>query len=106
MNQLPLLIAADHPAFAGHFPGRPIVPGVVLLDHAQHAIESATGWRLGGVAVAKFLSPVGPGEALTVAYEAGEAGVRFQIAAADRQVANGRFALAQAPAPAGSGAAA
>jgi len=94
MNQLPLAIPADHPAFAGHFPGRPIVPGVVLLDHAQHAIEMATGLRLAGVAVAKFLSPVGPAEALSVAFEQVDAGVRFQVAAADRQVANGRFMLA------------
>lgn len=94
MNQLPLSIPADHPAFAGHFPGRPIVPGVVLIDHAQHAIETATGLRLVGLAVAKFLSPVGPGEALSVAFEQVEAGVRFQVATADRQVANGRFMLA------------
>lgn len=93
MNLLPLSIPVDHPAFAGHFPGRPIVPGVVLLDCAQHAIESATGVTLTGVAVAKFLSPVGPGEALTLAHEQVDAGVRFQIAAADRQVANGRFNL-------------
>jgi len=92
---LPLAIPSDHPAFAGHFPGRPIVPGVVLLDHAQHAIEAAEGVRMAGVAVAKFLSPVGPGEALSVAFERVEAGVRFQIAAPDRQVANGRFMLAE-----------
>lgn len=94
MNQLPLSIPADHPAFAGHFPGRPIVPGVVLIDHAQHAIETATGLRLVGLAVAKFLSPVGPGETLSVTFEQVDAGVRFQVAAADRQVANGRFMLA------------
>lgn len=94
MNQLPLAIHADHPAFAGHFPGHPIVPGVVLLDHAQHAIETVTGLRLAGVAVAKFLSPVGPGEALSVTFEQVDAGVRFQVATADRLVANGRFMLA------------
>ena len=33
-------VAADHPALPGHFPGRPIVPGVVILDHVQQAIES------------------------------------------------------------------
>ena len=36
-------IAPDHPAFAGHFPGTPILPGVVLLDSALQAIAAATG---------------------------------------------------------------
>ena len=36
-------VEADHPALAGHFPGRPIVPGVVLLDEALAAIEADSG---------------------------------------------------------------
>ena len=28
-------VEADHPALEGHFPGRPIVPGVVLLDEPR-----------------------------------------------------------------------
>jgi 3-hydroxymyristoyl/3-hydroxydecanoyl-(acyl carrier protein) dehydratase len=97
MNKLPLVVAVDHPAFAGHFPGRPIVPGVVLLDLAQGAIEAAAGVRVTGVAVAKFLSPVSPGEALELAFEVVDAGVRFQIQSSklggERPVANGRFAI-------------
>ena len=63
------LVPADHPAFAGHFPGRPIVPGVVLLDRAIHFAEILLGrpglaWQVGN---AKFFSPVGPGETLTFA---------------------------------------
>lgn len=53
--------AVDHPAFAGHFPGRPIVPGVVLLDRAlllAEQIDSACRWD---IVQAKFLWPVGPG---------------------------------------------
>ncbi len=60
-RRVALTIAADHPAFAGHFPGRPIVPGVVLLDHSLRALTAAgtARWRIGN---AKFLSFVAPGE--------------------------------------------
>jgi 3-hydroxymyristoyl/3-hydroxydecanoyl-(acyl carrier protein) dehydratase len=65
---LPLHVAADHPALAGHFPGQPIVPGVVLLDEALLALAQAHQLSLArlDVVVAKFLSPVRPGEALAV----------------------------------------
>ena len=29
-----LAVPPDHPAFTGHFPGRPILPGVVQIDWA------------------------------------------------------------------------
>jgi len=85
MTGLPLAIAADHPAFAGHFPSQPIVPGVVLLDLGLRAIAQHRG--IDGdarcrVANAKFLSPVGPGEPLRLAFEASavtQDGYRLQI---------------------------
>ena len=54
-----LTIGAEHPALAGHFPGTPIVPGVVLLDETLRAVEqdvgaAATRWR---ISTAKFLQP-------------------------------------------------
>jgi 3-hydroxyacyl-[acyl-carrier-protein] dehydratase len=55
-------VPADHPALAGHFPGRPIVPGVVLLDRvlllAQELLgEPPAGWQINQV---KFLKPCAP----------------------------------------------
>jgi 3-hydroxyacyl-[acyl-carrier-protein] dehydratase len=82
-----LIIAADHPAFAGHFPGRPILPGVVLLDETLLVIERTlaldlTQWRL---AAAKFLQIVRPGDALTVEHTSAANGiVRFTVRVADR----------------------
>ncbi|AIO24740.1 acyl-CoA synthetase family protein [Burkholderia cepacia] len=85
-------IPADHPALPGHFPGHPVVPGVVLLDHAIHALGTALNrplhaWRLGA---AKFLSPVAPGEPLDLAYDAAAGGaIRFTLRAGARDVASG-----------------
>ncbi len=55
-------IAATHPALPGHFPGHPIVPGVVLLDRIAAAIERSHGTRLAKIAAVKFLAPLKPEE--------------------------------------------
>lgn len=68
-----LAFSADHPALAGHFPGAPIVPGVLLLDAALHACEAA-GVTVTGIAAAKFLQPVTPGQSLSLNCRTGAAG--------------------------------
>ena len=87
-----LTIAPDHPAFAGHFPETPIVPGVVLLDEALNAIRVATRAGNGGcrISAAKFLRPVRPGEAIVIRQEAAAGGaVRFDILVGADKVATG-----------------
>ena len=81
-HRMPLLIAPDHPAFAGHFPGAPIVPGVVLLDEALHAIGTLAGTDLSACQISsvKFFSPVRPGEPLQVQVDMLNNGaIRFDI---------------------------
>lgn len=95
-HSLPVTIAADHAAYAGHFPGRPILPGVVLLDEALHALAASQGREAatGQIRAAKFLSPVAPGEALRVDYaETGPGVFRFTVVAGARTVASGVFAF-------------
>lgn len=93
---LSFTVPPEHPALAGHFPGRPIVPGVVLLDHALDAIGSALGKNVGACRIesAKFLSPAAPGEALDITYETSASGaIRFTIRAGVRAVASGAVGM-------------
>lgn len=100
-HAMPLPIPAGHPAYAGHFPGRPILPGVVLLDAALHALAARAGLQAGPVQLkaAKFLSPVLPGETLTLRYaESPAGGFRFEIRCGERGVASGAVVFSEAPA--------
>ncbi len=65
-----LAIPADHPAFAGHFPGMPMLPGALLLDAALEVLarEQALDLRLWRLSFAKFLQVVRPGTALEVTH--------------------------------------
>lgn len=80
----------DHPALAGHFPGNPVVPGVVVLDHVLAAIEAREGampaLRLPQV---KFLAPLLPGETAEVALERGDGRWKFVVTRAGTPVATG-----------------
>ena len=61
-------IGASHPSLAGHFPGHPVVPGVVMLGEIMNTIRQATGRNIEfvGMPSAKFLSPLTPEETLTI----------------------------------------
>lgn len=78
-------VPLDHPAFAGHFPGTPILPGVLLLDTVLLKLAEAKGLSLESLSVSsvKFLSPAGPGDQLTLTHQVNANGsIRFQITAA------------------------
>jgi 3-hydroxyacyl-[acyl-carrier-protein] dehydratase len=64
-------VAADHPVFAGHFPGRPIVPGVMLLEWAQDQIGQSLGRAPHQLRVreAKFFTPLEPGQRARLRFE-------------------------------------
>jgi 3-hydroxymyristoyl/3-hydroxydecanoyl-(acyl carrier protein) dehydratase len=94
-------IPADHAAFAGHFPGNPIVPGVVLLDEMLHLVAGAhcVAPQTCGIHAAKFLSAARPGERLQLAIEPGNnLRLGFTIRAPDRVVASGILTLPESAA--------
>ena len=84
------VVDASHPSLPGHFPGDPIVPGVVLLEHVVDAIESVHGplarLRLPQV---KFLQPLRPGQAARVELDGAAPRWRFRILRGDVLLASG-----------------
>lgn len=85
-------VPPDHPAFAGHFPGTPILPGVVLLDVALQIIAKTSGIALDlcEISSVKFLSPASPGDELLIQHTVSASGtIRFDILAGMRKIASG-----------------
>ena len=96
MHTLSLPIAPDHPAFAGHFPGQPLLPGVSLLAEVLEAVLDvpALAALVGPaprIGAAKFLAPVRPGAQLMISLERGPRGVRFDVKEGERIAAAGQF---------------
>jgi 3-hydroxymyristoyl/3-hydroxydecanoyl-(acyl carrier protein) dehydratase len=91
-------IPHDHPSLPGHFPGRPVVPGVVVLDRVIEAIEARHG-PLGAMRLpqVKFVQPLLPGEVAAITFEA------FEGAARGEQARSWRFRVTRAGAPIASG---
>lgn len=92
-------VPTDHPAFAGHFPGQPLLPGALLLSEVLEAVRGvpALAARLGAaptLAAAKFLAPVRPGSTLVIDLvpETGASrGLRFEVRCGDVVAVSGRW---------------
>ena len=88
-------ISALHPAFAGHFPGRPVVPAALLIDQVSREIEQRTGEKFCGVKKVRFPAPIEPDQLINVDYREVDAGeYRFECRVAEKVVAKGLLSTA------------
>jgi 3-hydroxymyristoyl/3-hydroxydecanoyl-(acyl carrier protein) dehydratase len=91
-----LAVSNEHPALPGHFPGRPIVPGVVVLDQVIETLKEAYGHALvvAGLPAVKLSSPLLPEEPLTIAVERDDVEtVAFTCRVGNRLVASGSIRI-------------
>jgi 3-hydroxyacyl-[acyl-carrier-protein] dehydratase len=97
-------IDPDLPAFDGHFPASPLLPGAYLLALVVHEAECqpALRKRLGPtlqVQQVKFLTPVRPGATLLIRLEARPVGVAFSVHHGATLVARGQLGAMPLAAP-------
>lgn len=101
-------VPREHPAFPGHFPGQPLLPGVLLLGEVLELLLREAPGALGSqprISAVKFLAPVRPGASLEIRWSApGEPRLRFEVwrhAAGDppqgRLAASGQLEPGEAP---------
>jgi 3-hydroxyacyl-[acyl-carrier-protein] dehydratase len=88
-------ISSDHPSLPGHFPGTPLVAGVVILDEVLAALlEWRKDCQLTGIRTVKFLAPLKPDQAFTIYLSASDNGageVNFCCRIEDRVIVEGQF---------------
>jgi len=80
-DQKTLRVPAAHPVFSGHFPGRPIVPGVMLLEWVLDEIARLRGCAPSALRIreAKFFAPLQPEQTAMLQFEPGDRRCTFSI---------------------------
>ncbi|MDB5986536.1 MAG: fabA-like domain protein [Nevskia sp.] len=87
-----------HPCLPGHFPGRPLVPAVLLLECTAQALRERLGaLRIIALHSAKFLAPVLPGQIIELQIAADQATgrARFRLQVEGRLAAHGELGFAR-----------
>lgn len=94
-------IAPSHPALPGHFPGNPVVPGVLLLDRLFAGLQAETGRRVRRLDQARFSSALGAREQARAYCSINGPQVDFRLRASRQGVstvlASGRLTLGTMP---------
>lgn len=99
VQEFSFTIAASHPSLPGHFPGNPLVPGVLVLDEVVTGAARAFGGEMQVRAIpqVKFVTSLRPEQTARVRIEVTSASqLRFTVHHESALIAQGVLTLASA----------
>jgi 3-hydroxymyristoyl/3-hydroxydecanoyl-(acyl carrier protein) dehydratase len=85
-SQVGIVAPLAHPCYAGHFPGNPVVPGVLLLDLVVEALGRGSPRVVTSV---KFHRVLKPGESFELTWKSSGTKSSFRCARGAELLADG-----------------
>ena len=83
-------ISEKHPSLNGHFPGNPIVPGVVILDEVINAVTNKyKQLKVLGFAAVKFNARLKPEQIVRISFDESKKGINFECKMNSTIIASG-----------------
>jgi 3-hydroxymyristoyl/3-hydroxydecanoyl-(acyl carrier protein) dehydratase len=93
VSQAAMVAPLTHPCYSGHFPGNPVVPGVLLLELVVEALGRGAPRAILGV---KFHRVLKPGESFELQFQSAGAKSSFRCTRGQELLADGTLEFGSA----------
>lgn len=80
----------NHPTLKGHFPGNPVIPGAVILEHVLTFVKEYQKGEIICIGRAKFMNPLIPPAMITIELDQkNDSDFDFKVSEHDKVISQG-----------------